>query len=377
MKAPGIMIVEDESLVGLDLQNNLTDMGYRVTSVHAEAQLAIDSIVDETPDLVLMDIKLRGEMDGIDAAREIQVRFGIPVLFLTAFADSKILARAREVGAYGYMIKPFANKELRAMVEVALCKHRTEVETQQLNNRIRQAQKYESLRLMAGGIAHRFNNSMHSVLGYLAFALEDLPPGSPVLTSLESARKGAADAADLGAQLLACSGRGFYDTKEMNLTALLKQTLFPLEALMPPSVVLNLELMEDLPHVQVDPEQLEMVLVALVTNSVESLIDKPGTISIHTSIKNCSQNDLAAIRTNQFLDAGMYVRLAVVDTGCGMEKEIAQKVFDPFFTTKFTGRGLGLAATLGIVQAHGGTVRVVSEPGQGTTVELFLPVDQS
>ncbi len=368
------MIVEDESLVGLDLQNNLMDMGYRVTSVHAEAQQALASIDEEAPDLVLMDIQLRGEMDGIEAAREINSRFGIPVLFLTAFADSAILSRAREVGAYGYMIKPFASQELRAMVEVALSKHRMDLENQQLHDRIRRAQKYESLRLMAGGIAHRFNNSMHAVLGHLSFAIDDLPPDSPVHAALKNAELAASKAAELGLQLLACSGKGFYEPQDLDLTDLIEKTLFPMEALLPPSIALNLNLETKLPSVRVDPEQLTQILIALVTNSVESLKDKQGTITIQTSIKNCSKKELAALRMSQFLDEGPYACLTVTDTGCGMDKKTAQKVFDPFFSTKFTGRGLGLATTLGIVQAHNGTVRVNSEPGNGTMVEVLFPI---
>ncbi len=373
MKKPGIMIVEDESLVGMDLQNNLDDMGYHVTSVHAEARRAIESIPDEAPDLVLMDIKLSGGMDGIDAAREINDRFGIPVMFLTAFADSGILERARQVGAYGYMIKPFSNQELHAMVEIALFKHRTEQEHQRLNERILRAQKYESLRLMAGGIAHRFNNSMHAVLGNLTFALEDLPGDSPAIDAIQKAQSAADGAAELGILLLACSGQGFYEPELLNLTSLIKQTLFPIETLLPPAVILNLELEESLPHVKMDPQQLELVLTTLVTNSVESFNNDAGSITIRTSVRDCSEDDLAALRLRQFLMAGPYVCLTVIDNGCGMSPETVQKIFEPFYSTKFTGRGLGLSATLGVVQAHDGTVRVESEPGIGTTMEILLP----
>ena len=360
--------------MGLDLQNNLTDMGYRVTSVRAEARPAIDGIAEESPDLVLMDIQLRGSMDGIDAAREINNRFSIPVLFLTAFADSDILDRARKVGAYGYMIKPFSNQELHAMVEVALYKHRTDKEREQLNDRLRRAQKYESLRLMAGGIAHRFNNSMHAVLGNIAFAMEDLPPDSPAMASLKNAKMAATSSAELGAQLLACSGRGFYDLKKLDLTALIKQTIFSHEALLPPSVDLNLDMKRELPYVKIDPEQLELVLVALVTNSIESLKGNQGTITIETSVQDLVKNDLKSLRMGQFLNEGPYVCLSVIDTGCGMDESTIRKVFDPFFSTKFTGRGLGLATTLGVVQAHNGTVKVESDLGSGTTVEILLPV---
>ncbi len=374
MDTSRIMIVEDESLVGLDLQHKLNDMGYRVTSVYAEAQMALDKIAAEPPDLILMDIQLRGEMDGIDAAREISLRHGLPVLFLTAFADSETLARASEVGAYGYMVKPFSISELRAMVEIALRKHSLDQEQSRLDARIRRAQKYESLRLMAGGIAHRFNNTMQVVLGNISFALLDLPADSPALESLKRAEQAAVTASDLGSQLLACSGRGFYNSKKMDLTRHINQTLLTIQAVLPDTVKMKLELAEELPLVMMDPGQLELVLTGLVTNSVESFEIDEGFVTVQTSARKFGKNELAALRMNQFLAEGLYVCLTVSDNGCGMNSETVRKVFDPFFTTKFTGRGLGLATTLGVVQAHHGTIRVESEPGLGTKVEVLFPV---
>jgi len=371
---PGIMIVEDESLVGLDLQNRLNDMGFRVTSVHAEAQLALNSISSEKPELILMDIQLRGSMDGIDAARTIQNRYGIPVLFLTAFADSEVLNRAREVGAYRYMVKPFSTEELRGMVEIALSKHRLEKEHKQLDERLLRAQKYESLRLMAGGIAHRFNNSMQVVLGNLSLVMQDLPEGTELYSTLKNVEKGATAAALLGEQLLACSGRGFYQLREIDLTASIKKTMYPIEALLPQSMELKMEMDDDLPKVRIDIGQLEIVLTALVTNSVEAMEEQAGTIIIKTSVGSYGKPELTAARKGEFLPEGPYVCLSVADTGCGMTGETIKKIFDPFFSTKFTGRGLGMATTLGVIHAHNGTIRVESELGTGSKIEILLPV---
>ena len=374
MTKPGIMIVEDESLVGLDLQNRLNDMGFRVTSVHAEAQLALNSISSEKPELILMDIQLRGSMDGIDAARTIQNRYGIPVLFLTAFADSEVLNRAREVGAYGYMVKPFSTEELRGMVEIALSKHRLEKEHKQLDERLLRAQKYESLRLMAGGIAHRFNNSMQVVLGNLSLVMQDLPEGTELYSTLKNVEKGATAAALLGEQLLACSGRGFYQLREIDLSASIKKIMYPIEALLPQSMELKMEMDDDLPKVRIDIGQLEIVLTALVTNSVEAMEEQAGTIIIKTSVGSYGKTELTAARMGEFLPEGPYVCLSVADTGCGMTGETTKKIFDPFFSTKFTGRGLGMATTLGVIHAHNGTIRVESELGTGSKIEILLPV---
>lgn len=374
MDATKILIVEDESLVGLDIQNNLEDMGYRVTSIHAEAHTALAAIPTELPDLILMDIKLRGEMDGVDAAQTVSDRFGIPVLFLTAYADGEILERAREVGAFGYMIKPFTNRELRAMVEVALSKSRLDQKKRKLDDRIRLAQKNESIRIMAGGLAHRLNNSLQAVIGNLSLINPEILLEEPAANALLDAKDAANNAAELGRQLLACSGHGFFNAEAVDLNELIKQTMFPLEAVLPPTVHLKMELAENLQHIHADFDQVAQVLIALVTNSVEAMNSNQETITIKTMVKDCDRNYLKNIPRDEFLEAGQYVCFSVADTGCGMDEKVSRDMFDPFFSTKFTGRGLGLAAALGIVQTHKGTVEVVSGVGEGTSVMVLFPV---
>ncbi len=369
-----IMIVEDEALVGLDIQHRLQDMGYFAPFVFAEAREALDSLEQQVPDLVLMDIQLRGEMDGIDAAKEINDRFGIPVLFLTAFASIEVIKRAREAGAYGYLLKPFDSRELQAMVEVALSKHRADGEKKHLDERLQRARKYESLRLMAGGIAHKFNNALHAVLGNLSLAFEDLPPESPVRFDLLEAEKAARLAAGLSRQMLAFSGNEFIRPTELDLNQFMDQSKHIAQELLPTSVLLEFDLADELPLITADPLQLKHILLALLLNSIEALEGGSGTITIRTMVIECDKEYLIPLRRGDFLEEGLYVALEIIDDGCGMDSETVSNVFDPFFSTKFVGRGLGLPATLGIVQAHRGTISITSEPGSGTTARILFPV---
>jgi len=369
-----IMIVEDESLVGMDIQNNLEDLGYNVTSVHAEAQSALTKIPIEFPDLVIIDIKLQGEMDGIAAARIVLDNFNIPVLFLTAYADKEIIDRAREVGAYGYMIKPFSNNDLRAMVAIAISKHQLDQEKNLLDDRLRKAHKNEVVRNMAGGLAHRLNNSLQVVLGNLSLATSTINTDEKGRGILLDAVKAAENSAELGRQLLACSGHGFLIIEEKDLNETILQTMRTLEKMLPQDVKLVLDLAEDLPAAQLDGNHLDNVIIALMTNAVESMDTGKGTITIKTWIQDHQKNYLKNVRLGEFLKEGLYICFSVKDTGCGMDESTKEKMFDPFFSTKFTGRGLSLAASLGIVQSHGGTVDVITGPEEGTTVEVLFPI---
>ncbi len=377
MHSAKIMVVEDEALVGLDIQVNLTDLGYSVTSVFPEALKAIESLQKEKVDLVLMDIHLAGTMDGIDAAEVIRERYAIPVIFLTAFATSDVIERARNSGAYGYLLKPFKLRELEAMVEVALYKHKTDIERVILDNRIHRAQKYDSLRLMAGGIAHKFNNNLHAVLGNLSIALSELPEESPAKHNLFEAEKATLQAAELSKQMLAFSGHSFLKLTELDLSAFINQINYLLRALLPPSVNLELELEHALPLVKADAGQLKQILMALIVNSIEAISGSSSTITIRTSVMHCDLDYLAPLRLGEYLSEGLYAYIEVIDTGRGMDKKNIPRAFDPFFSTKFTGRGLGLASSLGIAQAHHGTISITSEPESGTKVKVLLPVSES
>lgn len=128
MKAARILVVEDEAIVAMVIKKRLVNLGYSVSGVAATGKDAITKVEGTFPDLVLMDIMLKGDMDGIEAADEIRKRFSIPVVYLTAHSDEKTLERAKQTEPYGYILKPFTEKDLSTNIEIAIHKHLREKE---------------------------------------------------------------------------------------------------------------------------------------------------------------------------------------------------------------------------------------------------------
>jgi signal transduction histidine kinase/CheY-like chemotaxis protein len=237
-----------------------------------------------------------------------------------------------------------------------------------------QARRLEALGALAGGVAHDFNNLLTSVLGNTDLALAHLPPSSPVRAHLKHIEHAARRAADLTRQMLACSGRGQFLVRPLALNDLLRGKTPWLRAACPPHVRLEQVMADDLPPIDGDSEQLAQVLMHVVSNACEAIGPHPGTVRMVTGVSDCMREDLASTYLDEQLPEGRYVFLDVSDTGAGMTEDIVSRMFEPFFTTRFTGRGLGLAATLGILRGHRGAVRVRTELDRGTTMRLLFPV---
>lgn len=238
--------------------------------------------------------------------------------------------------------------------------------------KLRHAQKLESLGMLAGGIAHDFNNLLLGILGNVSLAMMDLPPESTPYHCLADIEQAAKRAADLAGQMLAYSGRGRYVVEKVDASQLIQEMGSLLKATVPRAVTLEYHLGSACPPFDGDRSQIHQAVMNVVINAAES-ISGEGLVRISTSPVALSQTDLASCFLTEGVEPGVYTRIAVQDNGCGMDEYTLSRIFDPFFSTKFTGRGLGLAAVLGIVRAHRGTVRVISAPGSGTTFEMFFP----
>jgi signal transduction histidine kinase len=292
---------------------------------------------DETPfDLVLMDIRLRGDADGIDAARALRENHGLPVIFLTAHGDRDTLARAKSTEPLSFVLKPFKPTELLIAIEIALVRVRAEKD------------KMDALKLMAAGIAHDFNNILTAVGGTIELAMEAHPDTQALL---ESAQEGIASAGALTRQLLAYVGKGALVCKTVSVARTIEGTLRTLRPSIPDRICIHTELDQEL-TVLMDPSQLEQIIMNLVLNSAEA-ISETGNITI------------------QIRKEKQYANIEVIDTGSDMTPEIQNRTF---FSTKFTGRGMGLAAVKGIVHALHGDVVVTSNVGQGTNIRVSVPL---
>jgi signal transduction histidine kinase len=252
-------------------------------------------------------------------------------------------------------------------------RRRAEREQAKLQAQLLQVQKLESLGVLAGGIAHDFNNLLTSMLGCASVAERLLPESSPALPALNDVIAAARRAADLTRQLLAYSGKGRFEVRAIDLSEHVQEIAHLLEATLPKKVLLRLELDPNLPAVEADVAQIQQVVLNLVVNGAEAIGDEPGRVLVTTGVQDVDANDATDLVGSAPLAPGRYVFIEVRDTGCGMDDATKARIFDPFFTTKFTGRGLGLAATLGIVRSHEGAVRLSSAPGKGTTFRVLLP----
>ena len=252
-------------------------------------------------------------------------------------------------------------------------RQRREEEHRKLQAQVQHAQRLESLGVLAGGIAHDFNNLLASILGYASLAAMDLPDDSRPRKSVEQVLVAAKSASDLTQQMLAYSGRGTFVVDLLNVTQLIEGVVRLLETTISKKAALNLNLAADLPPIQGDASQIRQVVMNLITNASESLGEDRGSVTVTTGVQWAEAGQLPALEPQRVLPEGRYVFVEVADTGCGMDAPTLAKIFDPFFTTKFTGRGLGLAAVLGIIRGHQGSIKVDSHPGTGTTFRVMFP----
>lgn len=250
---------------------------------------------------------------------------------------------------------------------------RAEEERRNLEGKIKQTQKLESLGVLAGGIAHDFNNLLTGILGHADLALMELLPDSPAYDSIGHIETAARRAAELTKQLLAYSGKGRFVVSPVNLSTLVEEMGHLLEVSISKKCLIKYQFAVDLPAVDADATQLRQVAMNLIINASEAIGGQSGAITVRTGTVACDRAYLAKTYLDENLPEGTYVFLEVADTGCGMSEATRARIFDPFFTTKFTGRGLGLAAVLGIVRGHRGAIQVDSEPGRGTTFRVLLP----
>jgi len=373
-----LLIVEDEAIVARDLQRTLEDIGYHVLPTAGTCDEAIKRAADRCPDLVLMDIRLHGHKDGIDAAEILHDRFSVPVVFLTAYADDATVARAKKAQPYGYLLKPIRADELRSTVEVALYKHRME-------QQIALAERLLSAGTMAAGVASAVGEPLDAFRTKVNQAgdmlkahrteiatLLSLHSGSSLFGRLDDIQGALADAAAEAAraasaisELTALAGAR---AERRGLVDLRRALLWACEVVaheIRSRAALAMEI-RAVPHVAAEDARLGQVFVNLLLNAAAAI--DPGDADAHeVRVTAHTAEDGRAI-------------VEVRDTGRGIPRELLGRIFDPFFKGATTpannqtaGRGLGLAICQGIVRSLGGEIQVESRVGQGSLFRVLLP----
>ncbi len=259
------------------------------------------------------------------------------------------------------------------MVQDITERRRAEEQRLALERKMLETQRLESIGMLAGGIAHDFNNLLTAILGNAGLALLELPPKSEAHDTVERIVRAAEQAADLTRQMLAYSGRGQFLIQPLDLNAIIAESRSLIDTSIGAEIELRYDLAHTLPTVEADAAQIRQMLLNLVLNAAEAIDDQGGVIKLHTTAVSAAEASLAQLDLAPERIAEEFVLLRVSDTGAGMDAETRTRMFDPFFSTKFTGRGLGLAAVLGIVRGHHGGLYVQSEPGHGTIVTVLLP----
>jgi two-component system, cell cycle sensor histidine kinase and response regulator CckA len=491
-----IMIVEDESIVAEDMKAVLEGFGYAVPAIAFSGEEAVKKAIDIPPDLVLMDIVLKGSMSGMEAVERIRAHADIPVVYVTAYADDNTVRRAKITEPFGYILKPFDARELQTAIEIALYRHQMEkrvkeseqwlattlrsigdavmatdaegrvtfmnpmaealtgwkgeeasgrlvtevlhlrhegepdlaesmvmkvlredmavdlahhhlvliakdgterpiddsaapikdhrgciigavgvfrdiTERQQLQERLVQAQKMEAIGRLAGGVSHDFNNLLTVISVYSELLLSRRSNHDQLQRYAREIKKAVEHATALTGQLLTLSRKQMLQPRVLDLNAVLDNMEEMLRHLIGNNIELVIAPGPGLGRVNVDPRQLEQVILNLVVNARDAM-PQGGELTIETAN---AELDEAYARCRADVQLGRYMRLTVADTGCGMDAATRARLFDPFFTTKVGGKGtgLGLSIVYGVVTQSGGYIDVDSVLGRGTRFTIYLP----
>jgi PAS domain S-box-containing protein len=246
----------------------------------------------------------------------------------------------------------------------------------QLEANVTERQREHSLSLLAGGIAHDFNNILMAILGQTSVVRRQLEADARGQAELRVVEQAAKRAADLCRQLLAYAGRSRFEVEPTDLSELVNDMRGLIKAVVPTGVEFDFELARALPLVDADTTQMRQVIMNVVANAGEAMKESGGTLQVRTGTATIDVPTEPPEGVRHAMSAGPYVTLTVDDRGCGMTEDVVERIFDPFFTTKPGGHGLGLAAVLGIVRGHRGSVGVRTTPGGGTTVTIYLPASK-
>jgi signal transduction histidine kinase len=384
---PGrLYIVEDEALIAMELQDRLLALGYEIVGTAGCGEVATREIAAGSVDLVLMDVNLAGRMSGIEVAGSLRHNLQLGVIFLTAFSDPQLLDRARQVEPYGYLVKPYDERELHATIQVALFKREAEIERRRLHEerrgleqRLLQAQKTESLGRMAGAIAHWLNNILAVIIGEIEIASARVHDPERALASIGKARAATLRAIDLSQKVRQYVERPRAGGDIFDLGSVCRDTLAQLSAAVPEYVRFSAEIPPAGPLVHARADLIREALERLITNAGEAIDDRTGG-DVVLWIHEADSERVMGWRTYppEWEPAGgTYASLAIRDTGSGMTNEVLDRLFDPFFSTKFLGRGLGLALVLSAARSLGGAVAVETVLGRGSTFRLLVPIAET
>lgn len=331
---------------------------------------ALAHLSSETFDAVLLDLSLP-DSDRLATFHAVRTRaVTTPIVLMTGLGDERVALEAMNLGAQDYLVKgDIDGRLLVRALQYAVQRRRAEA----AERRLLEAQRLESLSLLAGGIAHQLNNLLVVIIGNVALAASALPADDTVAHYLSEVETASQQAARLARQMLAYSGRGGFVVRTIDLNEAVRSACDALAGRFVSGPRLELELVRTQVLVDADEAQIAQLVLNLVTNALEASQDASSRVCVRTGLVQAAEADFRQAYLSPALPAGLYAELVVTDTGEGMAPDTQARMFEPFFSTRLAGRGLGLPAALGIVRGHAGAIAVASTAGAGTTVRVLLP----
>ena len=338
--------------------------------------VGIESTKAESPEMVLLDLEI-GEIDPCEVCRTLKSEENtkqIPVLLMTDIqSDPKSYVKGFKAGATGFLGKPVDKAELAVQVDMVLRIRSLEKEKAELKKQLQQAQKMESIGTLAGGIAHEFNNILFPIIGYTEMCMYDVPENSKTRKNLVSVLKAADRAKDLIQQIQNFSAKEEHQRKPLKIQFIIKETLKLLRASLPATIAVRYEIDNTCGAVTADPSEIQQVLMNLCTNAYQVMEEKGGELEVALQEVDLTAGDLSF---GVDLNPGRYLKLMVKDTGPGFEQAEVKHIFDPQYRTndRNEGTGLGLNIVHEIIRSYKGMICISSDPDQGTTIDVYLPL---
>jgi len=368
-----ILIVEDESIIAIDIKNCLIGLGYEVVGISSTGEDAITKAIELKPNLILMDIHLDSELDGVETADKIRTLLDIPIIYLTAHADENTFQRAKITEPYGYILKPFEERLLHITVETSLYKHETSKELMELKEINLRNEYLVSLGSMIAAIGHEINQPLNTISllnnGLLYWHQRNQKfDQDEVLNVLKRVSEQVERITKIIQKI-----RTFVrppDKREMTrvvINDVIKSSLtFFQSQLNSHNVILDLQLSDDLRYISGDPIRLEQMIANMLTNSIYAL-DKANRPDKSISIITTNDKNLRN------------VRLKIIDNGVGIPNEILDKIFNPFFSTKDVSIGMGIGLTIckSVVLEHQGKIKAENNNDGGAIFTIDIPTDIS
>ncbi len=366
MKAK-ILIVEDDAVAGESIKENLVEWGYTVVDVCSTGEGAIQKARETQPDLILMDIKLEGSMDGIETSKKIHDNLGVPIIYLTGYGDRKTIERAKITGPYGFINKPARIGDITSAIEMALYKHKMDLE--QIKEKEAALKARKAAEQFLAHITHEMRNPLSVIKGYSEM-LKDFGATDQQIEFIQKIESSTNKAAKLADDLLDYSkmkvGKFTLETKDFAMREKINHIIDTYSPMFEKKgIELQADIAPDAPeYVTGDPVRLEQVLTNLLGNALK--FTKKGSCKVDIRSKEAGERE----------DVGknkVTLVFSVRDTGIGIPEDKQKTIFDPFtqadssHTMKYEGTGLGLAITKQLVELMDGEIRVKCHPGRGTT----------